>query len=253
MTRGLCSGRFTLRPCGAYHAVVMRERILAIGVFVALVVAAQDSYQRQREGMVRDTIEARGVRSPNVLRVMRSVPRHLFIPESRRQAAYEDHPVPIGHGATISQPYIVALMTELLEPAPTHKVLEIGTGSGYQAAVLAKLTRHVYSIEIVPELAKSAATTLKSLGYTNVTVRHGDGYKGWPEEAPFDLIIVTAAPPEIPKTLIDQLKPGGKLVAPVGSSVFGQELVVAEKSGEGKVRTRPVIPVAFVPMVPGRE
>jgi protein-L-isoaspartate(D-aspartate) O-methyltransferase len=231
----------------------MRERLLAVGLFVAPVVAAQDSYQRQREAMVRDTIEARGVRSPNVLRVLRAVPRHLFIPESRRQAAYEDHPVPIGHGATISQPYIVALMTELLEPAPTQKVLEIGTGSGYQAAVLAKLTSHVYSIEIVPELAKSAAATLKSLGYSNVTVRHGDGYKGWPEEAPFDRIIVTAAPPEIPKTLLDQLKPGGKLVAPVGSSVFGQELVVAEKSREGKVRTRSIIPVAFVPMVPGRE
>ena len=140
-------------------------------------------------------------------------------------------------------------MTELLEPAKDHKVLEIGTGSGYQAAVLAGLVKHVYSIEIVPELARSAAATLARLGYRNVTVRHGDGYKGWPEEAPFDRVIVTAAPPEVPQALLDQLKPGGKLVAPVGSTVWGQDLVVVDKTPQGKIRRRRVFPVMFVPMV----
>jgi len=203
--------------------------------------------------MVREQIEARGIRNPDVLRVMRQTPRHLFVPEPMRSSAYEDHPVPIGYGQTISQPYIVALMTELLEPHKDAKVLEIGTGSGYQAAVLAPLVRHVYTIEIVRELAESSSALLKTLGYENVTVRWGDGYLGWPEEAPFDRIIVTAAPPELPQTLIEQLKPGGKLVAPVGSSVFGQDLIVVEKTRDGKMRRRSVIPVMFVPMVKGRQ
>jgi len=212
----------------------------------------RDPWAEARERMVREQIEARGVRNPDVLRVMRQTPRHLFIPEPMRSAAYEDHPVPIGYGQTISQPYIVALMTELLEPHKDAKVLEIGTGSGYQAAVLAPLVRHVYTIEIVRELAESSTALLKKLGYENVTVRWGDGYLGWPEEAPFDRIIVTAAPPELPQTLVDQLKPGGKLVAPVGSSVFGQDLIVVEKTRDGKIRRRSVIPVMFVPMVKGR-
>lgn len=203
--------------------------------------------------MVREQIEARGIRNPDVLRVMRQTPRHLFVPEPMRSSAYEDHPVPIGYGQTISQPYIVALMTELLEPHKDAKVLEIGTGSGYQAAVLAPLVRHVYTIEIVRELAESSSALLKTLGYENVTVRWGDGYLGWPEEAPFDRIIVTAAPAELPQTLIEQLKPGGKLVAPVGSSVFGQDLIVVEKTRDGKIRRRSVIPVMFVPMVKGRQ
>jgi protein-L-isoaspartate(D-aspartate) O-methyltransferase len=203
--------------------------------------------------MVREQIEARGIRNPDVLRVMRQTPRHLFVPEPMRSSAYEDHPVPIGYGQTISQPYIVALMTELLEPHKDAKVLEIGTGSGYQAAALAPLVRHVYTIEIVRELAESSSALLKTLGYENVTVRWGDGYLGWPEEAPFDRIIVTAAPPELPQTLIEQLKPGGKLVAPVGSSVFGQDLIVVEKTRDGKIRRRSVIPVMFVPMVKGRQ
>jgi len=202
---------------------------------------------------VREQIEARGIRNPDVLRVMRQTPRHLFVPEPMRSSAYEDHPVPIGYGQTISQPYIVALMTELLEPHKDAKVLEIGTGSGYQAAVLAPLVRHVYTIEIVRELAESSSALLKTLGYENVTVRWGDGYLGWPEEAPFDRIIVTAAPAELPQTLIEQLKPGGKLVAPVGSSVFGQDLIVVEKTRDGKIRRRSVIPVMFVPMVKGRQ
>lgn len=213
---------------------------------------ARDPYAAQRERMVREQIQERGIRNPEVLRVMRETPRHLFMPESVRAQAYADHPVPIGYGQTISQPYIVALMTELLEPHKDAKVLEIGTGSAYQAAVLAPLVRHVYTIEIVRELAESSAALLKKLGYANTTVRWGDGYKGWPEEAPFDRIIVTAAPPELPQTLVDQLKPGGKLVAPVGSSVFGQDLIVVEKTRDGKVRRRSVIPVMFVPMVKGR-
>jgi protein-L-isoaspartate(D-aspartate) O-methyltransferase len=213
---------------------------------------AQDPFAAERAQMVKQQIEQRDVRNPDVLRVMRAVPRHLFIPESQRAWAYEDHPVPIGQGQTISQPYIVALMTELLEPAKDHKVLEIGTGSGYQAAVLSGLVKQIFSIEIVPELARSASALLAKQGYSNVKVRLGDGYRGWPEEAPFDRIIITAAPPEIPQTLIDQLAPGGKLVAPVGSTVWGQDLVVVDKRPDGKTRRRSVIPVMFVPMVKGK-
>jgi protein-L-isoaspartate(D-aspartate) O-methyltransferase len=165
--------------------------------------------------------------------------------------AYADQPLPIGHNATISQPYIVAIMTQLLEPSKEQRVLEIGTGSGYQAAVLSPLVREVYTIEIVPELAKSADQALNRLGYKNITVRQGDGYKGWPEKAPFDRIILTAAPPELPQALIDQLAPGGRLVAPVGRAY--QELVVIDKTEDGKLRRRRSIPVRFVPMVPGKD
>lgn len=211
----------------------------------------QDPYEKLREAMVRDQIEARGIRNPDVLRVMRMTPRHEFVPEEIRRSAYEDRPLPIGYGQTISQPYIVAYMTEALDVARTHKVLEIGTGSGYQAAVLAPLAAQVFTIEIVPELAASAAKKLAR--YTNVKVRQGDGYKGWPEEAPFDRIMLTAAPPEIPQALIDQLRPGGKLIAPVGRSPWSQELVLVEKNKEGKIRRRSLIPVMFVPMVPGKN
>ena len=224
--------------------------------FLALAAArlpAQDPFAAERERMVRTQIQERDVRNPAVLRVMRLVPRHLFIPEAVRAQAYEDHPVPVGYGQTISQPYIVGLMTELLEPRKDSKVLEIGTGSGYQAAVLSGLVQQLFSIEIVPELARSSAALLDKLGYRNVTVRWGDGYKGWPEQAPFDRIIVTAAPPELPKALLDQLKPGGKLVAPVGSTVFGQDLIVVDKTPDGKLRRRSVIPVMFVPMVKGKD
>jgi protein-L-isoaspartate(D-aspartate) O-methyltransferase len=218
-----------------------------------LLVWAGDAYQPQRDRMVVEQIQARGVRSPEVLRAMRATPRHLFVPEPLRPQAYEDGPLPIGYGQTISQPYIVAAMTELLAPAKTQKVLEIGTGSGYQAAVLSPLVGRLFSVEIVPELAAQSADLLKTLGYANVTVRQGDGYLGWPAEAPFDRIILTAAPPKIPKALLDQLKPGGKLVAPVGASVFDQDLVVIDKGPDGKIRERSVFPVRFVPMVrPGR-
>jgi len=214
---------------------------------------AQDPYAARREAMVRDQMAARDVTSQEVLRIMRSVPRHLFMPESVRDLAYADHPVPIGHGQTISQPYIVAIMTQLLEPQKTHKALEIGTGSGYQAAVLSRLVRHVYSVEIVGALARSSAATLTALGYANVTVRHGDGYLGWPEQAPFDRIILTAAPPEIPQALVNQLAAGGKLVAPVGNGLFGQDLVVIDKTRDGQVRQRSIFPVRFVPMVRGKN
>lgn len=206
----------------------------------------QESYTRSREAMVRKDIQGRGVTAPDVLRAMRTVPRHEFVPEAHRSSAYADRPIPIGFGQTISQPYIVARMTELLEVQREHTVLEIGTGSGYQAAVLSVLARQVYSIELTPELAVSAAAKLRQLEYRNVTVRQGDGYAGWPEKAPFDRIIVTAAPPELPQVLIDQLKRGGRLVAPVGTGY--QELVVVDKLPDGTVRTTPDIPVLFVPM-----
>ena len=200
--------------------------------------------------MVREQIEDRGIRHAGVLRVMRATPRHLFLSERERASAYSDFPVPIGFGATISQPYIVALMTELLVPESRHRVLEIGTGSGYQAAVLAQLTNHVYRIEIVPELAQSARRTLAGLGYLNVTVRQGDGYRDWPEQAPFDRIIVTAAPPEVPKALLAQLAPGGRMVVPVNAG-WEQELLLIEKSPDGAIRRTAIAPVRFVPIKSG--
>jgi protein-L-isoaspartate(D-aspartate) O-methyltransferase len=196
--------------------------------------------------MVESQIVARGVRDPRVLEAMRQVPRHRFVDPSQHSGAYEDHPLPIAGNQTISQPYIVALMTELLDLQPGETVLEIGTGSGYQSAVLAKLAREVYSIEIVPDLARAASERLKELGYANVVVREGDGYRGWPEHAPFDAIIVTAAPDRIPEPLLDQLAPGGRMVIPVGD--FFQELKVFRKDAAGKVSEKDVLPVRFVKM-----
>jgi protein-L-isoaspartate(D-aspartate) O-methyltransferase len=225
------------------------KRLILLATWLSLYAAADDRYQVERERMVRDQIEARGISRPEVLRAIRSIPRHLFVTELLREQAYQDRALPIGYGQTISQPYIVALMTELLEPSKHQKVLEIGTGSGYQAAVLAALAGRVFTIEIVPELAESATALLKSLGLRNVTVRCGDGYQGWTEEAPFDRIILTAAPPEIPQALLGQLRPGGKLVAPVGTSPLVQSLVVVHKLADGSVKKTSVIPVSFVPMV----
>jgi protein-L-isoaspartate(D-aspartate) O-methyltransferase len=197
-------------------------------------------------------LEGRGIRDADVLRAMRETPRHLFVPESVRPMAYGDHPVPIGHGATISQPYIVALMTQVLRCHRTHRILEIGTGSGYQAAILSQLAAYVYTIEVVPELAESARQRLRQLAYSNVTVRTGDGHAGWPEEAPFDRIIVTAAPEELPESLVDQLANGGRLLAPVGSRVE-QTLLLVEKMTDGTVQRRAVSSVLFIPMVrPGK-
>jgi protein-L-isoaspartate(D-aspartate) O-methyltransferase len=198
--------------------------------------------------MVRQQLSAPGrdITNARVLAAMGKVPRHELVPASLRTQAYNDHPLPIGHDQTISQPFIVAFMTEKLEPKPTDKVLEVGTGSGYQAAVLAELVREVYTIEIVEPLARRAEADLKRLGYTNVMVRAGDGYKGWPEAAPFDAIIVTCAPEHVPQPLVDQLREGGRMIIPVGPA-GNQELYVLHKKGD-KVERHAILPVRFVPM-----
>ena len=206
---------------------------------------AIDQLTQKREAMVKRQIEARDVRDPRVLEVMRKVPRHKFVPPELEQRAYEDNPLPIGQGQTISQPYIVAYMTEQLQVQPKSKVLEIGTGSGYQAAVLAELGAEVYTIEIVPELAERSKKTLANLGYKNVQVRAGDGYRGWPEAAPFDRIIVTAAPDHIPQPLVDQLAAGGRMVIPVGD--YFQQMTIVTKGPRGVVQQK-TIDVLFVPM-----
>ena len=189
--------------------------------------------------------------APRVLKVMGRIPRHRFVSKLLRAAAYGDRPLPIGFGQTISQPYIVALMTNLLRLESHHKVLELGTGSGYQAAVAAHLARRVYTIEIVPQLAKSAKNRLARLGYANVSVRQGDGYYGWPEHGPFDAIIVTAAASHIPPSLVRQLRPGGRMVMPIGNPFFTQQLMLVEKAADGKIRTRHLLPVRFVPLTGG--
>lgn len=185
---------------------------------------------------------------PRVLEAMRQVPRHEFVPADERSVAYLNGPLPIGCGQTISQPYIVALMTDLLAPTAGNVILEVGAGSGYQTAVLARLVQQVYSIERIPELADGARERLQRLGYRNAEVRCGDGYRGWPERAPFDGIIVTAAAPHIPRPLVDQLKPGARLVLPVGGRFYGQTLVLVERGGDGALHSRAVLDVAFVPL-----
>lgn len=205
----------------------------------------EDLFRLKRESMVETQIVARGVKDVRVLAAMRKVPRHLFVPSSEVEHAYIDAPLPIGNGQTISQPYIVALMTELLQLKGDEKVLEIGTGSGYQAAILAELCKEVYTIEIIEDLAKRAATTLITLGYKNIKVKIGDGYQGWKEYAPFDGVIVTAAPDEVPPPLIEQLKEGGRLVIPLGE--YFQELYLITKEN-GKIKKKSIIPVRFVPM-----
>lgn len=196
--------------------------------------------------MVRNQIESRGVRDEAVLAAMRSVRRHLFVPESLRSVAYDDSPVPIGFGQTISQPYIVAYMTEAVRPGAGQKVLEVGTGSGYQAAVLAGIVERVYTIEIIRELGQSAAQRLENLGYPNIEVKVGDGYFGWEEAGPFDAIVVTAAAEYIPPPLVDQLKDGGRMIIPVGSPFMVQMLMLVEKRGD-EVVTKSLLPVRFVP------
>jgi protein-L-isoaspartate(D-aspartate) O-methyltransferase len=203
------------------------------------------AYGQEREQMVKGQIAARGVRNNRVLTAMRKVPRHLFVPSGRQSQAYGDWPLPIGYGQTISQPYVVAFMTEALDLKAEDRVLEIGTGSGYQAAVLAEIAKEVYTIEIVKPLGRKAADRLSQLGYTNVNVRIGDGYRGWPEQAPFDAIMVTAAPEHIPQPLIEQLRPGGRLVLPVGK--WHQELVRIRRTPKG-VEKETLLPVRFVPM-----
>ena len=206
---------------------------------------AADQWDAERARMVLEQLRARDINDARVLDAMRSVPRHLFVPEEQRRRAYADHPLPIGYSQTISQPYIVAFMTQALDVAPDHKVLEIGTGSGYQAAILARLVRVVYTIEIVEPLAERSRQTLKDLRFDNVHVRAGNGYLGWPDEAPFDRIIVTAAPDEVPPALVEQLKPGGRMAIPVG--VESQELRILRRTATG-MELLDTLPVRFVPM-----
>ncbi len=203
-------------------------------------------FDKQREEMLTRHLAARDIHDPLVLEAMRSVPRHEFVPPDLRDAAYFDRPLPIGSGQTISQPYIVALTTQLARPTPSSRALDVGTGSGYQAAVLAEIVDEVYSIEIVESLADEGRQRLERLGYRNIVVQHGDGYRGWPEEAPFDLIVVAAAPDHIPQPLIDQLAPGGRLVIPVGDR--HQRLMLVVKQQDGTVESTAITPVAFVPM-----
>ena len=205
-------------------------------------------HERLRAQMVERQIEARGVTTPSVLEAMRSVPRHRFVPNQPVELAYSDRPLPIGEGQTISQPYIVARMTELVQPDSTDRALEIGTGSGYQAAVLSEIVDSVYTIEIIPELASTARTRLERLGYSNVRVRTGDGYKGWPDRAPFDVIIVTAAPERIPPPLTRQLADGGRMVVPVGPQARTQWLTLVTKE-DGEISKRKLSAVRFVPFL----
>ena len=213
----------------------------------ALPLSAADPYSAMRQRMVEHDLKARGIRDGRVLKVMGEIPRHLFVDERYRSQAYADHPLPIEEGQTISQPYVVALMTETLKPGSSDRVLEIGTGSGYQAAVLAGIVREVYSVEIRKALSDRAAARLRALGYKNVTIKYADGYFGWPEHAPFDAIIVTCAANHIPAPLIKQLKEGGRLILPLGSTTYFQTLtLVAKKAGQTDVQH--LTGVAFVPM-----
>jgi protein-L-isoaspartate(D-aspartate) O-methyltransferase len=206
----------------------------------------QHDWETARRRMVAEQLRGRDVKDPRVLTAIEKVPRHLLVPENVRSQAYEDHPLPIGHGQTISQPYIVGFMTQALQVEPEHRVLEIGTGSGYQAAVLGELAREVYTIEIVEPLAESARRSLEALGYANVHVRAGNGYDGWPEYAPFDRVIVTAAPDDVPPALVEQLKVGGIMAIPVGSGLM-QELRILKKTERG-LEVLDTLPVRFVPM-----
>jgi protein-L-isoaspartate(D-aspartate) O-methyltransferase len=224
----------------------MRTATLIITlVWLSPLLLMQD-YKKLREEMVKTQIENRGVKDPATLAALRKVPRHSFVPADQVANAYEDRPLPIGYGQTISQPYIVGYMTEIIKPIPGQKVLEIGTGSGYQAAVLAEIVSKVYTIEIVEELGKQATTRLKNLNYKNVEVKTADGYYGWKEHAPFDAIVVTAAAEYIPTALKEQLKDGGRMIIPVGSPYMTQQLMLIEKTGD-KFRTSSKMPVRFVP------
>ena len=220
---------------------------------LGLVLSLQDSevYEKRRASMV-ELIERRGVDNELVIEALKEIQRHLFVREQYREQAYDDHPLPIEKSQTISQPYIVAAMTEAIDPKPDHKVLEIGTGSGYQAAVLAEIVKEVYTIEIIPELAASAEKLLNGLGYENINFKTGDGYQGWLENAPYDAIIVTAAPPYVPQALKDQLKIGGKLIIPVGPQGGIQSLKLLEKVPSGKFKSRELFLVRFVPMKKGK-
>lgn len=240
-------GRFsTFSQIGSFFGGAAFAVFFAL-LFPSLVSCSEDSYRKERAEMVEMDIKGRGVRGKKVLAAMGKIPRHLFVGEKFRPFAYGDHPLPIAEGQTISQPYVVALMTEALELKPSDRVLEIGTGSGYQAAVLAEIAKEVFTIEIRKSLAEGAEGLLKGLGYRNVRISHGDGYFGWPEHAPFDAIIITAAANHIPPPLIKQLKEGGRLIIPLGSTVYYQSLTLARKV-KGELDLINMGPVTFVPM-----
>ena len=222
---------------------VVKVIVLALGL---LPVQQEKDFVQRREEMVKTQIEKRGIKDAATLAALRKTPRHLFVPKSIIDDAYDDRPLPIGYGQTISQPYIVAYMTEIIKPKPDHRVLEIGTGSGYQAAVLSEIVKEVYTIEIVDSLGSQARNRLNNLNYKNVTVKTGDGYYGWKEKSPFDAIVVTAAAEHIPPPLIEQLKEGGRMIIPVGSPFMVQQLMLVEKKA-GKTRTTSLMPVRFVP------
>jgi protein-L-isoaspartate(D-aspartate) O-methyltransferase len=226
----------------------MKRMFLVVILFSLGAQCEQERSQAARETMVQTQIVARGVKDTATLRAMRTVPRHEFVPPEWIQNAYDDSPLQIGYSQTISQPYIVAFMTELIEPRRGQRVLEVGTGSGYQAAVLAEIVDSVFTIELIPELAQTAAARLSQLGYRRVVVRQGDGYVGWPEHAPFDAILVTASADEIPQPLVGQLKEGGIMVIPVGSVMGIQSLTVVKRTASGAV-AESVLPVRFVPLI----
>lgn len=236
--------------------------LLIMAFLYAVPLNAAEGFKQQRELLMQE-IEVyvqdtsiyldKEAFDTHVMQAMATVPRHEFVPSGYRNSAYENRPLPIGHGQTISQPYVVALMTDLLAIKPGDKALEVGTGSGYQAAVLAQLADQVYSIEIIKPLAERATKVLKKLGYNNVETRTGDGYYGWEEQAPFDVIVVTAAAGHVPPPLIKQLKPGGRMVIPVGSRFMVQHLVLVEKNKKGKISTRQILPVMFVPLTGGHD
>jgi len=235
----------------AYSWYLFLLFLVLCGFSTCLAQEARD-FAHYREVMVESQIIDRGIKDREVIRAMKTVPRHLFVPEKYRGSAYADHPLPIGEGQTISQPYIVAFMTEALRLTPEDKVLEIGTGSGYQAAVLAEIVKDVYSIEIVEILGKRARQTLAELGYTNIHIRIGDGHKGWPGKAPFDAVIVTCAPEKVPEPLIAQLKEGGRMIIPVGGAGTVQRLEIGVKTG-GRLQKEEAMRVRFVPMVGNNE
>ncbi len=237
-----------MKPKEFYHLTVI---ILFCALTLGLAAEA-GNFTHLRDLMVKQQIISRGVKDPGVIKAMEKVERHSFVPQRYRAYSYDDHPLPIGEGQTISQPYIVAFMTEALNLRPQDKVLEIGTGSGYQAAILAELVNKVYTIEIIEKLAKRARQTLEKLGYKNIYVKTGDGYKGWPEAAPFDAVIVTCAPEQIPEALVQQLKEGGRMIIPVGKEGIVQRLVKATKQG-GELKKEEVMLVRFVPMVKGHH
>jgi protein-L-isoaspartate(D-aspartate) O-methyltransferase len=234
--------------------LVLAGLLFTLGVSVPAACQQRPDLDRWRDArthLVDELLVPAGIRDSATLAAMRTVPRHEFVPPDQRGRAYEDIPLPIGHEQTISQPAVVALMTELIQPRAGKRVLEVGTGSGYQAAVLAQAGCRVWTIEIFQPLAEQARARLARLGYSNVTVRHGDGYAGWPDEAPFDAIVVTAAAESIPPALVDQLAPGGRLVMPVGHQSLDQELVLAQKDSAGRLTSQQLVPVRFVPLLRG--